>query len=62
MDNFFKNWFQKREVTPAASAPDVPSTTDPNHSTNQEKVMSGDYSERIAYVRGPEQALVVAAV
>jgi HK97 family phage portal protein len=24
--------------------------------------MSGDYSERIAYVRGPEQALVVAAV
>lgn len=62
MDNFFKNWFQKREVTPAASAPEVPSTTEPNHSTNQEKVMSGDYSERIAYVRGPEQALVVAAV
>ena len=40
----------------------VPSTTDPNAPSNQPKVTGGDYQERIAYVRSPESALVVAAV
>ena len=59
MDNIFANLFRfrQREVTPG-----VPVTTDPNHATNQTQVASGDYQERIAYVRGPEQALVVASV
>ena len=59
MDNIFANLFRyrKREVTPG-----VPVTTDPNHASNQTQVASGDYQERIAYVRGPEQALVVASV
>ena len=52
--NLFR--FRKREVTP--STPGVPSST-----TDQgPKVQGGDYQERIAYVRGPEQALVVGAV
>ena len=56
MDRFLANFFRKREVTPPA--PGVPSST-----TEQEpKVQGGDYQERIAYVRGPEQALVVGAV
>ena len=45
-----------------APTPGVPATTDPNAPANQSKVSGGDYQERIAYVRGPEQALVVAAV
>ncbi len=53
------NLFRKREATPA---PGVPATTDPNAASNQSKVTGGDYQERIAYVRGPEQALVVGAV
>lgn len=40
--------FRRREVTPP---PGVPS------STSDQKVQGGDYQERIAYVRGPEQAL-----
>ena len=50
MDNIFANLFRyrKREVTPG-----VPVTTDPNHASNQTQVASGDYQERIAYVRGP---------
>ena len=58
------NLFRKREVDPSAKGvPGVPVTTDPNHQSNQApKVQGGDYQERIAYVRGPEQALVVASV
>lgn len=48
--------FRKREVTPPA--PGVPSSTN----EQEPKVQGGDYQERIAYVRGPEQALVVGAV
>ena len=58
-----------RETLPAViqreekPVPGVPVTTDPNHLSNQpNKVEGGDYQERIAYVRGPEQALVVGAV
>ena len=41
----------------------VPATTDPNAASNQgPKVSGGSFEERIAYVRGPESALVVAAV
>ena len=43
--------FRKREVTPPA--PGVPSSTN----EQEPKVHGGDYQERIAYVRGPEQAL-----
>ena len=48
--------FRKREVTPPA--PGVPSSTN----EQEPKVQGGDYQERIAYVRGPEQALVMGAV
>ena len=56
MDNFFINMFRKREVSAPAQAitPGVPSSTN----DQGPKVQGGDYQERIAYVRGPEQALV----
>ena len=59
MDNIFANLFRhrQREVTPG-----VPVTTDPNHASNKAQVQSGDYQERISFVRGPEQALLVASV
>ena len=56
MDRFFANFFRRREITPPA--PGVPSSTN----EQEPKVQGGDYQERIAYVRGPEQALVVGAV
>jgi HK97 family phage portal protein len=57
MELFGSNIFsRKREVTPPA--PGVPSSTN----EQEPKVQGGDYQERIAYVRGPEQALVVGAV
>ena len=43
--------FRKREVTPPA--PGVPSSTN----EQEPKVQGGDYQERIAYVRGPQEAL-----
>ena len=62
--SFFSNLF--RMATPEnaimvreASVPGVPSSTMP---AEPPKVEGGDYQERIAYVRGPEQALVVGAV
>ena len=51
MDRFFANFFRRREITPPA--PGVPSSTN----EQEPKVQGGDYQERIAYVRGPEQAL-----
>ena len=64
MDNIFANLFRFRQTRETQQqVPGVPVTTDPNHQTNQDpKVTGGDYQERIAYVRGPEQALVVGAV
>ena len=56
MDRFFANFFRKREVTPPT--PGIPSSTN----EQEPKVQGGDYQERIAYVRGPQQALLVAAV
>ena len=57
--NIFGNIFrQQREATPT---PGVPSSTMPADHGKQ-TVQGGDYQERIAYVRGPEQALVVASV
>lgn len=50
---------QRREVQQPIG---VPQTTDPNHQSNQPSVDGGSFEERIAYVRGPEQALLVAAV
>ena len=62
--SFFSNLF--RMATPEnaimvreASVPGVPSSTMP---PEPPKIEGGDYQERIAYVRGPEQALVVGAV
>lgn len=61
MDNIFANLFRFRQRE--APAPGVPVTTDPNHASNQgPEVSGGSFEERIAYVRGPESALVVAAV
>ena len=60
MDRIFANLFRsvrKRE----AETPGVPSSTMPADNGKQ-TVQGGDYQERIAYVRGPEQALVVASV
>ena len=62
MNIFSREFWQKREAGTVQPTPGVPATTDPNAPSNQPKVTSGDYQERIAYVRGPEQALVVAAV
>ena len=63
MDNIFANLFRFRQTREAQQqVPGVPATTDPNAPSNQPKVTGGDYQERIAYVRGPEQALVVGAV
>ena len=47
---------------PPTPTPGVPVTTDPTAPSNQPKVSGGNYNERIAYVRGPESALVVGAV
>ena len=59
MGNFF-DIFKKREApTPAASVPDVPSSTTP---TETPKVEGGDYQERIVPVRSPESACFVSAV
>jgi len=62
MELFGTNIFgfgRKREVqpTPPSGVPGVPSST-----MEQKTVTGGDFAERIAYVRGPEQALVVASV
>ena len=59
--NLFGLEIRKREVpTPTtAVTPGVPTSTTP---TDTQAVTGGDYQERIAYVRGPEQALVVGAV
>ena len=56
MDNIFANLFRYKQRE--APTPGVPSSTLPT----EPKVQGGDYQERIAYVRGPEQALVVGAV
>ena len=58
MDRIFANLFRfkQREATPG-----VPSSTMPADNGKQ-AVQGGDYQERIAYVRSPEQALVVGAV
>ena len=56
MDNIFANLFRYKQRE--APTPGVPSSTLPT----EPKVEGGDYQERIAYVRGPEQALVVGAV
>ena len=62
--SFFSNLFKAATPENAlmlreASVPGVPSSTMPPEPS---KVQGGDYQERIAYVRGPEQALVVGAV
>ena len=62
MDNIFANLFRFRQTRELTPTPGVPATTDPNAQSNQPKVTGGDYQERITYVRGPESALVVAAV
>ena len=51
MDRFFANFFRRREITPPT--PGVPSSTN----EQEPKVQGGDYQERIAYVRGPQEAL-----
>ena len=50
--------FKKREVVPTIGTAVVPASTN----DERPKVTGGDFAERIAYVRGPEAALVVAAV
>ena len=55
---------QQREVAQAASVPGVPATTAPEapSKTETNTVTGGDYQERIAYVGGPNEALLVGAV
>ena len=61
MDNIFANLFRFRQTREAPIG--VPATTDPNAASNQgPKVSGGSFEERIAYVGGPESALLVAAV
>ena len=56
--NIFGFGRKQREVTPPTGGPGVPSSTN----EQEPKVTGGDYQERIAYVRGPQQALLVGAV
>jgi len=57
-----ENALMVREATPAPIN-GVPVTTDPNHPSNQPKSVTGaSFQERIAYVRGPEQALCTGTV
>lgn len=56
--NFSFSFSRKERQAPA---PGVPASTSPNHPSNQERVSGGDYQERIAYVRAPEQALQTAS-
>ena len=60
MDNIFANLFRFRQTREAGPTPGVPSSTVPSDSG--QKVTGGDYQEHIAYVRGPESALVVGTV
>ena len=60
MDNIFANLFRFRQTREAGPTPGVPSSTMP--SDTGQKVTGGDYQEHIAYVRGPESALVVGTV
>ena len=53
------NLFRKREATPQAGVPGVPSSTMPPEPT---KVEGGDYMERIVATRTPESACSVSAV
>ena len=62
MDNIFANLFRFRQTREVAPTPGVPVTTDPNAASNQPKVEGADYMERIAYVRSPQQALLVGVV
>ena len=62
MDNIFANLFRFRQTREVQQPIGVPQTTDQNHQSNQPSVDGGSFEERIAYVRGPEQALLVAAV
>jgi len=60
--DIFRNWFkpQQRE-----SAPGVPASTMPKENAkagNTQVSGGGDYQERVVYVHGPEQALVVGSV
>ena len=54
----FNLFRRKREATPQAGVPGVPSSTMPPET----EVKGADYQERIAYVRSPQQALLVAVV
>ena len=60
MDNFFVNMFRKREATPApiGGVPGVPDSTMPQGGN----VTGASFQERIAFVRGPEQALCTGTV
>ena len=58
MDNFFANFFRRREAPPIGGVPGVPkSTTDEGP-----KVKGGSFEERIVHARNPHRALTVAAV
>ena len=63
MDNFFAQFFRKREIGGMPTPHDgVPSTTDPNSPSNQPPARGGSYGERIVYARDPYKALTVSAV
>ena len=65
MDNFITRFFQKREIggkAPVASASGVPSSTDPDSPSNQQKPQGGSFEERMVKVNSPQMSLTISAV
>lgn len=59
MDNFFRNWFQRRETAPAGEAAGTASTYT---STKVQEAGGGTFAQRIAYTRSPQAALTISGV
>ena len=66
MDNFFKNWFQRREISTqtGASTPGVPASTAEGDGNKNQKTdtIGASFEARIQYARSPFASLTISAV